>query len=328
MMNDQYSGIEKHWQPQPRPDWVMKVNQEGIHLGPKNVVPLDENSLIATAKLNTGLSDFGCDSWYEPFKLLIKALEEEADLNLMGRLMTRSDLLLYLQARLQIEDVYKRHPEIEDEIIKQPLLIIGQGRSATSLLHNTLACDPNNRTPLTSEAYFPCSSEVGGNSATDFERGHQLWSQIERVAPELNSIHEMSGYLPAETSHLHCISFRSPGHFCGFGGQVPSYLAHFADNAQMLPALEYEKRILKLLQWQSGGKHWVLKAPYSLVYLPEIVKVYPDIGLVWFGRTETPSKPCLPWLIFWGRYFGVALIIPHWAEPSKCFLILSKAQQC
>jgi hypothetical protein len=33
--------------------------------------------------------------------------------------------------RLRIEDTYKRYPEIEDQQILQPIVIVGQGRSGT-----------------------------------------------------------------------------------------------------------------------------------------------------------------------------------------------------
>ena len=90
------------WQPPPRPDWVTRINAEGNCMNIRGVVPLDENSLLDTAMRNTGLSNFGSEEWREPFKVFVKSLDEEAELNLMGRLMGRSDILLFLEARLRI----------------------------------------------------------------------------------------------------------------------------------------------------------------------------------------------------------------------------------
>src|SRR4029453_18721287 len=130
-------------------------NEEGACLDLKSVVPLDEDSLLSHARKNTGLSDFGSDDWHEPFRIFIKSLEEEADLTLMGRLMTRSDILMHLEARLRIEDEYKRHPQIEDEEMRSPILIVGSGRSGTSAMLNLLSLDPDNGTVKTWEALFP-----------------------------------------------------------------------------------------------------------------------------------------------------------------------------
>ena len=99
------------WQPPPRPDWVTRINAEGNCMDIRGVVPLDENSLLDTAMRNTGLSNFGSEEWREPFKVFVKSLDEEAELNLMGRLMGRSDVLMFLEARLQIEEAYQRHPD-------------------------------------------------------------------------------------------------------------------------------------------------------------------------------------------------------------------------
>ena len=133
-MDDDINYRMKHWTPPPHPQWVQRINEEGTYLDIKSVVPLDENSLLACAKANTGLTDFGSDDWYEPFKILIKSYEEEANLSLVGRIMTRSDLITHLEARLRVEDTYKKHPEIDDQVIKAPFFIVGSGRCGTSAL--------------------------------------------------------------------------------------------------------------------------------------------------------------------------------------------------
>ena len=71
----------QHWQPRPRPEWLQRVNEEGAHLDGRGIVPLDEDSLLRAAIDNTGLDDFGDDQWREPFRILLRSLEEEADLN-------------------------------------------------------------------------------------------------------------------------------------------------------------------------------------------------------------------------------------------------------
>src|ERR1700722_11377780 len=108
------------WNAPPRPQWVAKANEEGNHLDLRGVVPLDPASLVDAAVRNTGLSDFGDEEWREPFELLVRGLDSEAELNLVGRILTRSDLIMFLEARLRVEDQYRRHPQIEDEQIASP----------------------------------------------------------------------------------------------------------------------------------------------------------------------------------------------------------------
>ena len=71
------------------------------------------NGCSVTRRGDTGLSDFGDDEWRPHFRTLIRLIEDEAKLHFFGRVLTRSDLLIYLQARLQIVDAFKKHPEIE-----------------------------------------------------------------------------------------------------------------------------------------------------------------------------------------------------------------------
>jgi Sulfotransferase family len=272
------------WQPPARPDWVAKVNHEGACMDIKSVVPLDENSLLNSAREGTGLQDFGADDWYEPFQVLIKSYEEESRLNLMGRLMTRNELLLYLKARLQIEEAYKQHPEIEDEEIVAPLLVTGQGRTGTSIMQNVLSEDPENGTILTWEVFFPCPPPEAATYHTD-PRGDiadKLITQYYRVTPDLEAMHEFSGRIPSESLHLQCLSFYCPSWF-NLMGQIPSYNAYMAAR-DMVPAYRYEKRILKLLQWKNPRKTWVLKTPEYINYMPDVLKVYPDANIVWLHR--------------------------------------------
>src|SRR5262249_41519680 len=144
------------------------------------------------AKANTGLSDFGIDDWVEPFRIFIKALDEEADLTLMGRLMTRSDILMHLEARLRIEETYKRHPEIDAQQLAPPILIIGSGRSGTSALQNLLSLDPDNGTPKHWEALFPCPPPEAATYHGDprIRLADERMRQWNRVTPEVISIHE------------------------------------------------------------------------------------------------------------------------------------------
>ena len=274
-----------NWVPPPRPQWVERVNTEGSYLDIKSIVPLDEDSLIKTAVANTGLSEFGDDHWYEPFKILIKGVEEESELNLFGRIMSRTDLLLYLEARLRIEDCYKRNPEIDAEEITSPLFIIGQGRSGTSVLQNMMSMDPDNGTILSWEAMMPCPPPEKATYRTDprIEKADKILTQMNRVTPEICAMHEFRAQLPTENIHLHCLGFRSPGWFNSFVGQSPTYLNYIAQQDNTL-IYQYEKRVLKLLQWKNRRKHWVLKNPVSILHLPDLLKVYPDAKFIWTHR--------------------------------------------
>ena len=267
------------WSPPAQPEWLATVNAEGEHFDLAAVVPLDQQSLIDHACRSTGLEDFGDDSWREPFGVLCKALEQEAQLTLMGRLMARNDIILWLNTRLNVAETLKRHPEIIEQHISAPMVIVGLPRSGTSILFELLAQDPEVGVPLTWEAIFPCPPPEQATYTTDprIEHAHQLSTQWNRIVPEFSTMHEMGGNIPAECGHLMVGSFISDQ--IAALHQIPSYSAYCAQ-ADYRPVYEYHKTLLKILQWKNPRQRWLLKAPEHQVHLETLLSVYPDARLV------------------------------------------------
>jgi hypothetical protein len=292
------------WAPQPRPDWVRQINEEGDCMNISGVVPLDEDSLLSAAQRATGLSDFGPDDWREPFRVFIKALEEESELNLMGRIRTRSEILQLLEARLRIEDACRQYPEIEAEVIEKPIILVGQGRSGTSFLLNLLSEDPDNGVIRVWEAIYPCPPPEKASYLTDprIDRAHRAITQWNRVTPEFASMHEFAGSIPAEDSPILAMNFMSVSWLAGFG-QVPSYDSYMA-GVPPEPALLYHRRVLKLLQWKNPRRRWVLKDPLHLDRLEALLRLYPDACIVWPHRDPVRAMASVVSLlgtIQWGR---------------------------
>ena len=290
------------WTPPARPDWVAHVNAEGNRLDLKSVVPLDAESLITAATRNTGLTDFGSEDWREPFELICRALDEEAHLNLMGRLMTRTDMLMLLEGRLRVENEYRLHPEIEDERIEAPILVVGQGRTGTSAMINLLAEDPGNAVVRTWQAMFPCPPKSAAERAETIRVADERVTMWTRVTPELEFVHEWTAEVPTESIHVECLSFQMPS-WQNIYGQSPSHTAYMAVRSK-INAVSYEKRVLKLLQWRQPRRQWVLKSPDALNYLPDVLAVYPDVRLVWMHRdpiVALSSAVNLVGILAWAR---------------------------
>lgn len=267
------------WTPPPRPDWVQQVIDEGRHMDIRSLVPLEPEELMATARRNTGFDDFGEDSWLEGFHVFLQALDEEADLHLLGRLMTRSDILRWLEARLGIEAAYAQHPEIEDEVIDQPVIVTGLPRSGTSILFELLSQDPQFGSPRNWEIMFPYPPPETASYHSDprIERCQHLVTQWNRVVPTYAAMHEMGAEIPNECIVAMSCTFLSenlPGQY-----QIPSYNAWYYQQ-DLRPAYAYYRRMLKLLQWKNPRRHWLLKAPSHLGNLPVVFDTFPDARVV------------------------------------------------
>ncbi|HEY4548220.1 MAG TPA: sulfotransferase, partial [Pedomonas sp.] len=222
-MTERTAAPASNWTPPPRPDWLAKFLEETAAWNIETVVPLDASELIETAQRNTGLKDFGVDDWREPFEILVRSLNEEAELHLFGRLWTRHDLLLFLENRLKIEETYRLHPEIEDEVIDRPVFVTGLPRSGTSILFELLAQDRQFLAPANWEFVLPCPPPEAATYRNDprIPQAHHLITQMGRVAPTFQAMHEMGAWIPNECGVAFPLSFRAQ-HLAG-EFQIPSY---------------------------------------------------------------------------------------------------------
>jgi len=267
------------WKPPPRPEWLETLNREGTHSDLRSLVPLDPGSLIETARRDTGLSDFGEDHWRAPFEIFCRDVDGPAELTLMGRLMTRSDLLIWLRNRLQISELLRRHPEILGQEITRPVFIVGLPRSGTSILFEVLSQDPACGVPETWEALFPCPPPTASGYSNDprIAQAHELVTQWNRVVPEFATMHEMGGRIPAECGLIMANSFISD-HVASLA-QVPEYGSYYA-TADMRPAYRDHRTILQILQWKNPRGHWLLKAPAHQNHLDILLATYPDARII------------------------------------------------
>jgi Sulfotransferase family len=235
----------------------------------------DHAALMDVARAETGLDDFGDDSFQEGLEILTRSLRNEARLNAAGEVVLRQRIVGHLRQRLQIENWYRRHPEIEDEQIIAPLIGLSLPRTGSTALSCLLAEDPHARTLRRFEAAEPCPppGTIQGQDpriATDAERnrGHKAHTPTSAIAA-------------AECQDLMALDFKAQI-FLAFA-QVPTY-ARWLLSADLTPTYLYERRVLKLLQWRCPTQPWRLKAPTHLIYLEHLNRAFPDARFVMTHR--------------------------------------------
>src|SRR5690348_4048571 len=113
------------------------------------VTELKVEELVEQACAAAGSDDFGSDSWRPALERLVASLNDEAALNDLGGAIVPGELSGYLTDRLGIVAHRKAHPELAGVEFPPPIVIIGQGRTGTTILFDLLAQDPQNRVPLT-----------------------------------------------------------------------------------------------------------------------------------------------------------------------------------
>ena len=235
-----------------------------------SVVSLQPEDLRAAAVSTTGLDDFGDTWWEEPFRRLCHSLEGESRLHLPGRLRARGELQVVLQNRLRMVHLWKEEPAVLREEVHAPIVVTGFGRSGTTLLHELLACDPDNRPPLLWELLHSVPYEDASGDLCDDEI-----KLMDEMVPAFTAMHENGGRLPTECIFAFAHQFSSDM-FTGLYN-VPEYTV-WRSGVDQAPIYDWHKRHLQTLQWvtERPTTRWVVKAPSHLSALPLLFATYPD----------------------------------------------------
>ena len=76
------------WQPGPRPAWVRSLHAA---VDPR-WISLDADELLDAARRESGLEDFGGDAFLTPYRIFLRACEDEAKLHALGRLLQPEEI--------------------------------------------------------------------------------------------------------------------------------------------------------------------------------------------------------------------------------------------
>ena len=242
---------------------------------------LEPSELMARARGETGLDDFGPDDFVERLAVLCQAMREEGGFNGAGIMQQHVFLLGLLKNRLLIEDLLRRHPEILDERIVAPIIICGLPRTGTTHLHNLMSADPALRSLPYWESLEPVLAEserpAPGDPDPRLARTEMALSFLNTALPYFNRMHEMTVEHTHEEIQLLAIDFSTM--LFETTAPMPAWRDAYLTRDQR-PSYAYLLKVLKVLQWLRGGTRWVLKTPQHLEQFPALVDVFPDATFV------------------------------------------------
>jgi Sulfotransferase family len=217
---------------------------------------------------------------------VVRALRVEAYLTAAGEQAIRAQIVGLRSQRLQIEDWYRRHPEIEDEPIAAPLFGVSLPRTGSTALAFLLAKDPNARSLRAWEASEPCPppATVEGPDPR-IERAEWAEKMQREHSPRLAALVPSSATGPRDCQLLLGFDFKAPL-FYAFAC-IPSYAQWLLHDADLESAYFYMRRALKLLQWGAPTKPWHLESPANLQFINALDAVFPDARFVMTHREPT-----------------------------------------
>ena len=239
------------------------------------------------ARAATGLDDFGSSYYREGLERTVDGLNTEADLNELGTVIQHATISNALIQRLKIVDTYHQHPEIADEVVDGPVVILGLPRTGTTALGQLIANDPQFRSLRTWESQAPTPPPEAATQLTDprIAQAAEGITMIDSMFPEFKTMMNMGPAAATECQDLMGMSFRTY-HFDGVV-RVPSYVEWLLET-DMRETYSHHLQVLKLLQWHCKPSLWQLRTPVHMFALDAFVEVYPNAKFLWSHRD--PAK--------------------------------------
>jgi hypothetical protein len=250
------------------------------------IVVLSVDQIELDARSQTGLDDTGGDHYREGLERLVQSMNDQGDLTEIGEIMQNARLVALLAARLQVEETYRVHPDIDREEIGGPVFVIGLPRTGTTALSQLVAADPQFRSLRMWESSLPVPPPETSTEHTDprIAIAEGNLALMNEAFPLMKTMHHSEATTATECQDLMGMSFRT-GHFDGFA-HVPSYMAWVVE-ADMRETYRYHRRVLKLLQWHCPPTLWHLKTPVHMFALDALVDAYPNARFLWSHRDPT-----------------------------------------
>ena len=192
--------------------------------------PFDAEALIATARRQTGLTDFGNETFREALGYLLDACAAEAAPSVIGRATIRWDIIRLLANLLLLRQAEGRNSEILSRSIEQPIFITGLPRSGTTFLHRLMLMDQANQGPRVWQTIYPYPANGSDRKDRDtpIRKVNRQLRAFERLAPDFRNMHPIDATSPQECSEVTAHVFASLRFDTTY--RIPSY-RHWLDRA-------------------------------------------------------------------------------------------------
>jgi LPS sulfotransferase NodH len=253
----------------------------------QNAQAFDLAGVLADARRKESLTDWGPGEFEYPLDALLTDYAI-ADLNAVGVHILRSGIVHSLRMRLRAQEWIRRNPEILQEQVAAPVIVVGMMRSGTTLLQRLLAADLRFHcaygwevvevAPRLGHAFVGADARIAVSEARE--------AKSRELAPDLFVIHPMYAREAEEEIVFLADTFLS--HVPESGAHLPNYRS-WLDAQDFTPAYTYLHRMLQFLQWQKRqrgvmAQRWVLKSPAHLGYLRELRAQFGDLHVVHMHR--------------------------------------------
>jgi Sulfotransferase family len=258
------------------------------------------DDVLELVRQRSALSEIDSDSWRPGLAILLEELNASPVITPQGRENQIEQYVSALSNRLQVHDYVQQHPEVLEEKIERPLVTLGMPRTGTTVISYLLDQDPARRSLLRWECVHPVPPATTETLRTDprclalLEEQKQTLTFVKEAGMPLPHWEDADG--PTEDMFIHNQDFKA----LSWDSYQPT--ARYADwlinEADMTSTYEYQKRVLQILQSKAAGT-WNLKMPSHVVHIETLLKVFPDVRMVWAHRDpyKATGSLCNMWMM-------------------------------
>ena len=294
---------------------------------------LSVDQLMARSREVAGV-DVVDDEVVEPLTVLHRALcKERAQLDDEGARAFERKLVRLLAHRLRLRRDVRRHPEIAEQPIRGPVVVMGTARTGTTKLQKVLAAsgDVNFLTFWKAFNWASITGEPDEPTGRRIAEAEAFCRWFDERSPGARLGHAFEALEPEEEGVLTEASFVTPT-FVGFA-EVPGYGRWVGEQSPTVE-LEFLRDAMKYLQWQGladADRPWLLKSPGYTSHELEVLQVFPDARFVMAHRSPLRTLPSMCTLVaHFRRAYGTSapdarLLVEHAAASTDAQLAIRRA---
>ncbi|WP_340318259.1 sulfotransferase family protein [Rhizorhabdus argentea] len=251
---------------------------------------LSMERMIAAASADTGLNDFGDFDPREGLARFLQDINDNVLLNEAGRASISGIIHRWLVNGLRFADDLKKHPEILDEQVDDPLIILGMTRVGSTKLQRLLAADPDTLSIRHWESLNPSRmpNAVAGEEDPRIGIDREIIDAMIKNNLGLMQSHSVKVDDAEEDIFVQLPTFKTVGHCWVL--PTPNYY-DWVRSQSLHSSYVFLKQMLQYLQWQKGGRQsengdrrWILKTPPHIGNMDLLVDVFPNAKYVFMHR--------------------------------------------
>lgn len=275
---------------------------------------LDADGLIAAARKQTGLETLDADrGWSDRLQILTQALNDEARLSSLGQVIAYGQLVAALANRARMHALWQRHPDILDQQVWAPIIILGQMRSGSTRVQRLLACDPRLAHTRFFESWNPVPARTRRLAIDDRRlRGWIALRAARWLNPDFDVIHPTGTAQPDEEIGFHNIAIFGSAYEAQW--RVPSFAAA-CETMDTRPIYGEFRRLLQTIAWlrrEPAGRRWILKLPQMTQDLDSVLATFPDARLICLDRPASALVASSASLVHNQMRVQSNAVDPHW----------------